>query len=77
MFPTLHPAPATLKTDGSCRFAGPFSARGSLAETEASQRLVVAIKIILARYHISLVHDRLESKRNIQTETISINLIID
>jgi hypothetical protein len=43
MFQTIHPALARLETGGSCRFTEQFFARGSLAETEASQRLVEAI----------------------------------
>ena len=50
MFPTIHPAHAKLETGGSCLFIEPFSARGSLAETEASQRLVVAICLIPVIY---------------------------
>ena len=47
MLPTLHPAHARLRTGISCPFPEPFSARGSLAETEASQRLVEAIYLVM------------------------------
>ena len=40
-FPPLRSAHTALETGGSCRFAGPSSAPGSLAATQSSQRLVV------------------------------------
>jgi len=47
-FQTIHPAPAKLEAGDPYRSAGPFSARGSLPETEASQRLVEAATVLIA-----------------------------
>ena len=50
MFPTLHPAHARLEAGSSCPLSEPFSARGSLAQTATSQRLVEAIRLIGVTY---------------------------
>jgi hypothetical protein len=50
MFPTLHPSHARLETGDSCPSIQPFSARGSLADTKTSQRLVEAIYLININY---------------------------
>jgi hypothetical protein len=47
LFPPLRLAHTALETGGPCRFAGPSSARGSLAEPQSSQRLVVGPEICL------------------------------
>ena len=49
-FQTPHRAHARVVSGNACPFVGPFSARGSLAETEASQRLVVAIYLVSINY---------------------------
>jgi hypothetical protein len=59
MFQTFHPAHTRLETGGSCLFIEPFSARGSSAETEASQQLVVAVYVLL-----SIAPVRLEIKQD-------------